>query len=68
MVTMRTIQSPRAFLPLTEKYSKKTPNFKHFLRTQFSICTLCELINLSLQILKIQFLWGWVCQILKRDK
>ena len=29
---------------------------------------LSEVIDLSLLIVKIQFLWGWACQILGRDK
>ena len=37
MVTMTTVESPTAFLPIIEKCNQKTLNFKWLLRLQFLI-------------------------------
>ena len=71
MVTMTTIQPPSAFSPLLVKNVVKSHPISNASRVhnfQLQGSRLCEMIDLSLLISKTIFLWGWVCQILGRDK
>ena len=67
MITMTTIQLPIAFFA---NYSKNHPISNACWDHNFQLqdLRLCKLIDLSLLISKIKFLWGWECQIQERDK